>query len=492
MEKKFRYRNQTEQLLGELGGAGRSIAAALWEQKGKDRIESLDNTVLANGSVVEVIGIPRYLENVTSYEAYGLTEPGWYCFARITSRDGSKVDANTTITGDAGHILVEGAEYIDVAVRFDVAALKQRIVIDWGTYEDEIIFSASDLAIRNLDYRTTFYVYDIAPYATWEYAFTADTTFVADKKYFVKNGDAYEAAEVQTVAYVLTSDATFQVGKTYYISDGQGGYTQAQVQTVAYELTADETFQDGKTYYISDGAGGYTAATVTAGEAVTADTYYEQTTVPVPANTYYEQTTVPVPAYYVQTHPYALTTDATFTEGKTYYTKGEDDTYTAAEVTVGEAVTPDTYYVQTTAYVQVEGVFETGVTYYTKSGTEYTEAVVTTGDPIPAYYNHSKVTFAGMVRNVTYRLNTEIDCPVEFVLPAIEDDGYGAWYELQIKCLGSYSITLTMQDPEAKLASNTFGTLSGANIYTLDLIYTHVDDTKIWRVLRTNSTLPST
>lgn len=489
MEKKFRYHNQTEQLLGELGGAGRSIAAALWEQKGKDRIQSLDNTMLANGSVIEVIGIPRYLEDVTAYTAYGLTESGWYCFARITSRDGSKVDANTTVTGDAGHIMLEGAEYIDVAVKFDVAAMKQRVVIDWGTYEDDIVFSASDLAIRNLDYRVTMYLYDISPYTTWEYAFTADTAFVADKKYFVKDGNAYEAAEVQTVAYQLTADETFQEGKTYYISDGQGGYTQAQVQTVAYELTADETFQDGKTYYISDGAGGYTAATVTAGEAVTADTYYEQTTVPVPANTYYEQTTVPVPAYYVQTHPYALTTDATFQDGVTYYTKGENDEYTAAEVTVGEAVPADTYYVQTTAYEQVEGVFQDGVTYYTKSGSEYVEATVTTGASIPAYYNHSKVVFSGMARNVTYMLDEVVDCPQEYVLPEIEDDTHGCWYEIRLRHSGSFSSTL--QVPEGVKVATEHTQAETAGINMIDLHYSNVGGVKLWRFLNTHSTIPA-
>ena len=445
MEKKFRYHNQTEQLLGELGGAGRSIAAALWEQKGKDRIESLDNTVLANGTVIEVLGIPRYLEDVTAYTAYGLTESGWYCFARITSRDGSKVDANTTVTGDAGHIMLEGAEYIDVAVKFDVAAMKQRVVINWGTYEDDIVFSASDLAIRNLDYRTTFYVYDISPYATWEYAFTADTTFQEGKKYFTKSGDVYSQAEVQTVAYVLTSDATFQVGKTYYISDGQGGYTQAQVQTVAYELTADETFQDGKTYYISDGAGGYTAATVTAGEAVTADTYYEQTTVPVPANTYYEQTTVPVPAYYVQTHPYALTTDTTFQDGVTYYTKG---------------------------------------------GSEYVEATVTTGASIPAYYNHSKVIFQGMARNVTYQLDEIIDCPQEYILPEIEDDGHGAWFEIRLRHSGSFSSTLVVPEGVKIATEHTQAETAGMNM--VDLHYMSIDGIKIWRFMNTHSSIPTT
>lgn len=444
MEKKFRYRNQTEQLLGELGGAGRSIAAALWEQKGKDRIESLDNTVLANGSVIEVIGIPRYLENVTAYEAYGLTEPGWYCFARITSRDGSKVDANTTITGDAGHIMVEDNEYIDVAVRFDVAALKQRVVIDWGTYEDEIIFSASDLAIRNLDYRTTFYVYDIAPYATWEYAFTADTTFQEGKKYFTKSGDTYTFAEVETVAYVLTADETFQTGKTYY--------TKGE----------DDT---------------YTAATVTAGEAV-------------PADTYYEQTTVPVPAYYVQTHPYALTTDTTFTEGKTYYTKNEDGTYTAATVTVGEAIPADTYYEQTTAYVQtMDATFHDGVTYYTKSGSEYVEATVTTGASIPAYYNHSKLTFSGMARNITYMLDEVVDCPQVYVLPEIEDDTHGCWYEIRLRHSGSFSSTLQVPEGVKVATEHTQAETAGLNM--VDLHYSNVGGVKLWRFLNTHSTIPA-
>ena len=443
MDKKFRYRNQTEQLLGELGGAGRSIAAALWEQKGKDRIESLDNTVLANGSVIEVIGIPRYLENVTAYEAYGLTEPGWYCFARIKSRDGSKVDANTTITGDAGHIMVEGSEYIDVAVRFDVAALKQRIVIDWGTYEDEIIFSASDLAIRNLDYRTTFYVYDIAPYATWEYAFTADTTFTEGKKYFTKSGDVYTLAEVEPYSYALTADTTFQEGKTYY-TNGE-----------------DDT---------------YTAATVTAGEAVAADTYYERSA-------------VPVPAYYVQTHPYALTTDATFTEGKTYYTKGEDDTYTPATVTAGEAVPADTYYEQTTAYEQAAGTFEAGVTYYTKSGSEYVEATVTTGDPIPAYYNHSKLTFSGMARNITYMLDEVVDCPQVYVLPEIEDDTHGCWYEIRLRHSGSFSSTLQVPEGVKVATEHTQAETAGLNM--VDLHYSNVGGVKLWRFLNTHSTIPA-
>ena len=394
MEKKFRYHNQTEQLLGELGSAGRSIAAALWEQKGKGRIESLDNTVLANGSVIEVIGIPRYLEDVTAYTAYGLTESGWYCFARITSRDGSKVDANTTVTGDAGHILLEGAEYIDVAVKFDVAAMKQRVVINWGTYEDDIVFSASDLAIRNLDYRTTFYVYDIAPFATWEFGYTADATFTEGKRYYTKDGDGYEPA------------------------------------------------------------------TVTAGD--------------------------PVPAYYEHSYSYALTTDETFQDGTTYYTESEGE-YSEAEVTTGEAVTPETYYVRSDVYTQTtDTAFDGEKTYYVKTGeSTYGEATVTDDDPVPAYYEHKKLTFQGMTRNITYRFDEIIDCPSEFILPEIPDDGHGAWFEIRMRHAGSYSSTLV--PPEGVKVANEHTQAETEGFNMVDLHYMDIDGVKLWRFMNAHS-----
>ena len=410
-----------------------------------NRVLSLtEGRELASGSVVEAVGIPVYVDDVTQYSEYGITDAGWYVFARILADNGTLVTDQTSVTGAAGYIAEAGDDHVDVAVRFDVAAQSQKVTVDWGDIEDVYVFKATDLAIRNLDYRTTFYVYDIAPYATWEYAFTADTAFVADKKYFVKNGDAYEAAEVQTVAY---------------------------------QLTADETFQAGKTYYTKDENDEYTAAEVTAGEAVAADTYYEQTT-------------VPVPAYYVQTHPYALTTDATFQDGVTYYTKGEDDTYTAAEVTVGEAVTPDTYYVQTTAYVQTtDATFQDGVTYYTKAGTEYTEAVVTTGDPIPAYYNHSKLTFSGMVRNITYVFNEVVDCPQVYVLPEIEDDTHGCWFEIRLRHSGAFSSTLEVPEGVKVATEHTQAETAGLNM--VDLHYTNIDGVKLWRFLNTHSTIPA-
>lgn len=404
-----RFQNQTEELIDTLRGgikpALQRLSASIAGSNG-ELVTSLDSTRLV-GNVVEAVGNPTYVSDPTQYAAYGLTDTGWYVFARIIGSGDVTVTDDTTVTGAAGYIATAGNEYVDVAVRFEVASVSKVVTITWTeNAEDTFIFKATDLAIRNLDYRVTFYVYDADDYVTWEYALTTDQTFQAGKNYYTKDeNDVYTLAEVQTVAYVLTSDAVFQAGKTYYISDGQGGYTQAQVQTVAYQLTADETFQDGKTYYVSDGAGGYTAATVTAGEAVTADTYYEQTTVPVPANTYYEQTTVPVPA--------------------------------------------DTY------------------------------------------YNHSKCIISGLVRNVTYKLDQIIDCPMEFILPEIEDETHGCWFEIRCRHAGEYSMTLTPPSADVKIATeHTQKETAGINM--INLHYTVIDGLKIWRFLNTHSSIPTT
>ena len=393
------------------GAKVKATIEAVKESGLKDRVSSLDGTVLTSGTIIDAVGFPAYVDSAAAYAAYGLTETGWYVFARIAARDGVTVSGQTQVSGADGSVITAGADHVDVAVRFEVAAQAKIVTIGWGTYEETFIFRAQDLAVRNLDYRTTFYIYDIAPFARWEYALTTDTAFAANKRYYTKDGDTY------------------------------------------------------------------TAATVTAGEAVTPETYYEQTT-------------VPVPAYYVQTHPYALTTDATFEDGVTYYIKGEDDTYTAAEVTVGEAVTPDTYYVQTTAYVQTtDATFPNGMTYYTKSGTEYTEAVVTTGDPIPAYYNHSKLIFEGMARNITYMFNELVDCPQEYHLPVIEDDTHGCWYEIRLRHDGSYSSTLVVPEGVKVATEHTQAETAGLNM--VDLHYSNVGGVKIWRFMNTHASIPT-
>lgn len=275
------------------------------------RVTSLDNTQLAIGTIIEAIGTPVYVKNIAAYNEYGITQTGWYVFARINAKDGVSVTNNTTIAGAAGQIVTVGAAYVDVAVRFGTAAESQTIVVDWGESEETFVFKAGDLAVRNLDYRTTFYLYDLDEFVTWEYALTTDTAFVANKAYYTKDGDAY----------------------------------------------------------------------------------------------------------------------------------------TAAEVTTGETIPTDTY------------------------------------------YNHSKATFAGMTRNVTYKLDTMIDCPIEIVLPEVDDEGYGAWYEFQLRYFGSHSCTLL---PPTGIKVGTVSTQAQtAGVNVIDLQYTSVSGVKMWSLLNTHSNIPA-
>ena len=318
-----------------------------------DRVTSLTETPLSGGAIVEAVGVPIYVSDVSQYAAYGITEAGWYTVARIAAPAGLTVSAATTITGAAGYIAAIGGAHVDVAVRFGVTAMSQAVTVSWdGQRTETFVFRATDLAVRNLDYRTTFYIYDIAPFATWSYALTSDATFAADKNY----------------------------------------------------------------YTLSNGV--YSLASVTASEAV--------------------------PAYYTLA----------------------DETYT-----------------------QATGVFEDGVTYYTKSGDVYSEATVTVGEAIPAYYNHSKLHFEGMTRNVTYKLDAIVDCPIEIALPEVVDDGYGAWFEIQLRYSGSFSCTLL---PPEGVQIGTVSTQSQtAGINVIDLQYTGVGGVAMWSLLNTHSNIPT-
>lgn len=267
---------------------------------------------IIEGVMVDVVGIPTYVSDVSEFSEYGITETGWYVFATIPAPEGVTVGESTTITGADGSIVTSGEDHVDVAVAFDVAAQASTVTIDWdGAVEQAFIFRATDLAIRNLDYRTTFYLYDLAPFVTWTFALTTDTTFAENKNYYTKDGD----------------------------------------------------------------------------------------------------------------------------------------TYTLAEVTAGEAVPADTY------------------------------------------YNHSKVTFAGMTRNVTYKFDEIIDCPIEIALPEIDDAGYGAWFEIQLRYNGSYSCTLL---PPAGVKIGTVSTQSQtAGINVIDLQYTGVGGVAMWSLLNTHSNIPT-
>lgn len=315
-----KYVNQTEELIDKLGNnlknSLHSIGSALWRDKGDiaEAVVSLDSTKLASAMSIEAVGIPEYVEEseLSDYAAYGLTRSGWYVFARIPAKTGVTVTADTTVTGAEGVIKTIGGAYIDVAVRFEVAAQSQAVVVNWGDFEETYVFKATDLAVRNLDYRTTFYIYDIGPFARWEWALTADTTFDEKKKYYTKDGD----------------------------------------------------------------------------------------------------------------------------------------TYTLAQVTAGEAVPENTY------------------------------------------YNHSKLIFEGMARNVTYQFNEVIDCPQEYILPEIPDDGHGAWYEIRLRHSGSFSSTLTVPEGVVVATQHTQAETEGFNM--VDLHYQAIDGVKIWRFMNTHSTIPTT
>lgn len=362
------------------------------------RITSLDNTkIVVSGTVVQAVGIPSYVNDndVSVYSEYGLTETGWYLFCRIVSGNSNvKSSAETTVEGAAGYIVSEG--YIDVAIRFEVAPMSQLITVRWNAEEQEtFVFLAIDLAIRNLDNRTTFYIYDITDFVTWTYKLTTDTAFAASTAYFVKQDGEYVPAEV----------------------------------------TAND----------------------------------------------------PVPAYYIQVPTYTLTTDTTFADGTNYYTL-VNNVYVLATVTVGDPIPADTYYILTMPYVQAEDpTFIAGTTYYTKEEGEYIQAEVAVGDPIPAYYVHAKVIFQGMTRNISYRCNTLIDCPIEIVLPEIEENGYGAWYEIQMRYAATYSCTLTL--PEGVKVGTTATQAQTAGINVIDLHYVSVDGAKTWQLINTHTNL---
>lgn len=274
----------------------------------RNRVTSLDSTPLTSGAVVDAVGIPTYVSDISQYTSFGLVETGWYIFARVSAKDGILVTAETTVTGTDGNIITVGADHVDIAVKFKVAAESKIVTIDWGSYIDEIVFRASDLAIRNLDYRSTYYIYDLEPFATWTYALTTDATFVAGKKYYTLNN------------------------------------------------------------------GEYTLATVNAGDAVTAETYYQ----------------------------------------------------------------------------------------------------------------HSKLTISGMTRNVTYRLDETIDCPMEINLPIISDgESYGAWFDFQLRHGGSYSVTLTPQEGVKIATNDTPNPTKGINY--LHLHYAYIDGEKVWSAMNTHT-----
>lgn len=388
------------------------------------RVESLDSTELeVTGSAVEALGTPAYVADPAELADYGVTEPGWYVLARVAAPDGAAVTEGTTVTGAAGSVAEPGADHVDVAVRFDVAAMAAAVAIAWdASHADAFVFRATDLAVRNLDYRTTFYVYDLAPYATFEFERSTDQRFIGTE-YWVRDVQAdlgYTRASVKaydvvptayferTLTYALTEDVIFAEGKAYYVLVG-GEYAEAEVtpgtavaagayyeRTETYSPTEDATFDAAKTYYTRSGLGtaakpyAYAEAEVTAGEDV--------------------------PTIFFL-HSYALTTDETFVEGTTYYERSGAGTeaspyeYAAATVTAGEPVTEGTYYVDVWE-VTSDGEF-VGTVYYVESGEDGHEQVAVKAGAPASYYTreveHPQATEAAFVGTEYWVADGETD-----------------------------------------------------------------------------------
>ena len=94
-------------------------------------------------------------------------------------------------------------------------------------------------------------------------------------KFTVKGYEDLGAESTDPTAKINIHDSSIQhcvVLMSTYILPGTKQFDAAETQ---YGLTLDTEFQSDKTYYISDGGTGYTAATVTVGDPVPADTYYE-------------------------------------------------------------------------------------------------------------------------------------------------------------------------------------------------------------------------
>ena len=448
----------------------------------KLRVSSLTDTPLSAGNTVEAVGIPVYVDTPSQYSAYGITQKGWYIFARISAADGVAVSEETTVTGAAGVIATVGAEYVDVAVRFETAAVSAPVTVAWGEYTETFVFKATDLAVRNLDYRTTFYVYDAADYATWSYTPATGEALDVTQYFTVAQGKYVNAA--------VLANAAIPAG-VYY--------------TGSFALTQDATFAENKQYFTKIN-NGYYNADVTPGEAVTADTYYEGTFSPASGTfagkRYYTRDgdtytaaplegPLPINTVYYE-DGYVLTADTTVQDGKTYYWY-QDGQYVPAFTPGGTGVPipqPNTTWYEAAKVITQDTVFIEDKTYYTLSGTTYSEASVTAGEPVPTvYYVHSKVTFSGMVRNITYKLDEPIDCAQEYILPEIEEDTHGAWFEIRLRHTGSFSSTLVVPTGVKVATEHTQAETAGMNM--VDLHYSDVGGVKIWRFLNTHSSIPT-
>lgn len=538
------------------------LDAAIASQVHNARVISLTETQLASGSVIEAVGVPEYVGDVTQYAAYGITETGWYIFARVLTKAGEAIEAGVTVEGADGSIITAGEDHVDIAIRFEVASISKAVTINWGTESETYIFKATDLAVRNLDYRTTYYVYDLDPYAEWVYKRSADLVFSGTKYYVMDSGEYVQAAvkartpipadTYYTHSCVLTEDTVFADGVTYYTKSGtvftpaevvvgeeipestyyvdqwtlasgyfagkayyverDGMYEQIAVKAgeaasyvtklITYPDTETENFV-GTEYWVKDDSDlGYARAAVKAGEEIPEGTYFTHTYTKLTAagkfaadtryyklvDGVYEYQDVTVGASYAKNTYYVDTwTEAAGTFVGTAYYVERDGVYEQADVLANEVIPAGEYFTQLTTWPQaLEDTFADGVTYYINLGAEYTVADVAVGDPIPVYMEHELLRVEGMTRNVTYRFDETIDCPMEIVLPVIEDgESYGAWFDFQFRHNGSYSTTLTPSENVKIATNNTPNATKGINL--LHLHYSYIDGAKVWSALNTHT-----
>lgn len=177
-----------------------------WPEPGQDGgVTSLDETVLASG-VFDALGIPPYLDEAAldNYSAYGLTEPGWYVFARVPAPDGEPVPAGASVTGAAGYVI--GADYIDVAVRFEVAAMAVPVTIDWVSHADRLVFRATDLAAAVID--------EVAPLVHGKNHYDPDACGPEDQVGY------WNGTKSALTAYACTGKIPVAAGTQYIFSAG--------------------------------------------------------------------------------------------------------------------------------------------------------------------------------------------------------------------------------------------------------------------------------
>lgn len=209
------------------------------------RVASLDGTPI--GTAIEAVGIPVYVSDVSDYTEYSLIDTGWYIFVRISAPDGLAVSAVTVVSGAAGYIAVTGSQYIDAAVKFDVASQSKAVTVNWdGEEEETFVFKATDLAVRNLDYRTTFYIYDITPYTTWDYAITTDAKFVANKNYYTLDVTGVYVLATVTANEDVPPDTYYNHSKVHF--DGMASnvtYRLDEMVDCPIEIALPEIADDG-------------------------------------------------------------------------------------------------------------------------------------------------------------------------------------------------------------------------------------------------------